>query len=497
MRGHAFLAAWGRIGMEGTVTLPVWMVALGAGLATWALLDRLLFPGVRWILRRRASRTIDELNKRLQLRIRPFKLTRRRVLIDQLLHDPDVLEAIERHAQETGVLCEAALVQAQRYASEIVPSFSAYAYFRVGTRLARRLSRLLYRVRVGATNEDALRAVNPDASVVFVINHRSNMDYVLLTYIAAQSSALSYAVGEWAQVWPLRTLIRSMGAYFIRRNSRDGLYRKILACYVQTATRAGVVQAVFPEGGLSLDGALREPKLGLISYMVAGFDPLGSRDVVFIPVGVNYDRVLEDRLLMGAADRAKDGGRASFRVSGRKLMAFIANSFWLVARGRWYRYGYACVSFGKPLSLRAWLTERRTDLRTLAPDEREAEIGCLGQMLMRQVAATVPALPVSLVASVMRAAADEGLTAFELKGRVHELTQRLERQGAYIHIPRNDREYAVEVGLRMLLLRGLIVCEGGRYRANPEETRLLAYYANAIAAVTSTITADAAPVFSP
>ena len=154
--------------------------------------------------------------------------------------------------------------KAERYAREIVPSFSAYAYFKIGARLARRVSQALYRVRLGYTNDEALKAVPPDRSVVFVINHRSNMDYVLVTYVAATSSALSYAVGEWAQVWGLRGLIRSMGAYFIRRNSRDPLYRKMLARYVDMATKAGVVQAIFPEGGLTRDGALRPPKLGLL-----------------------------------------------------------------------------------------------------------------------------------------------------------------------------------------------------------------------------------------
>ena len=122
-------------------------------------------------------------------------------------------------------------------------------------------------------NDDALAAVDPASSVIFVINHRSNMDYVLVTYVASTSSALSYAVGEWAQVWGLRGLIRSMGAYFISRDSREALYRKVLARYVHMATAAGVTQAIFPEGGLSRDGRLRPPKFGLLSYMVAGFDP--------------------------------------------------------------------------------------------------------------------------------------------------------------------------------------------------------------------------------
>ena len=182
-----------------------------------------------------------------------------------------------------------------------MPSFSAYAYFRVGTRIARGISQMLYRVRIGYRNDDALAAVDPASSVIFVINHRSNMDYVLVTYVAATSSALSYAVGEWAQVWGLRGLIRSMGAYFISRDSREGLYRKVLARYVHMATTAGVTQAIFPEGGLSRDGRLRPPKFGLLSYMVSGFDPLGPRDVVFVPVAVNYDRVLEDRMLTSVA----------------------------------------------------------------------------------------------------------------------------------------------------------------------------------------------------
>ena len=94
----------------------------------------------------------------------------------------------------------------------------------------------------------------------FVMNHRSNMDYVLVAYLAATRTALSYAVGEWARIWPLQTLIRTLGAYFVRRSSGDGLYRLVLARYVQMATAGGVVQAVYPEGGLSRDGRVRPPK---------------------------------------------------------------------------------------------------------------------------------------------------------------------------------------------------------------------------------------------
>jgi glycerol-3-phosphate O-acyltransferase len=368
----------------------------------------------------------------------------------------------------------------KRYAGDIVPSFSAYAYFRIGTRIARSISQMLYRVRIGYRNDEALAAVDPSSSVIFVINHRSNMDYVLVTYVAATSSALSYAVGEWAQVWGLRGLIKSMGAYFINRDSREALYRKVLARYVHMATSAGVTQAIFPEGGLSRDGKLRPPKFGLLSYMVASFDPLGPRDVVFVPVAVNYDRVLEDRMLTSAAS-TEPGKKPVFGFNPATFAGHFFRHIWMAMRGEWYRFGYTCVSFGEPVSLRKHVTDAGIDFRLLSSDARHAETEKLGNKLMQAVGRVVPALPVSLVATAMLKAGDNSLSLLDIKQQVSDLIGELERGGSYVHIPRADRDYAITVGLRMLTLRHLVLEEDGNYRANPTELILLKYYANAIA----------------
>ena len=319
----------------------------------------------------------------------------------------------------------------------------------------------------------------PASSVIFVINHRSNMDYVLVTYVAATSSALSYAVGEWAQVWGLRGLIRSMGAYFISRDSREALYRKVLARYVHMATAAGVTQAIFPEGGLSRDGRLRPPKFGLLSYMVSGFDPLGPRDVVFIPVAVNYDRVLEDRMLTSAAN-TEPGKKPVFGFNAAVFARHFFRHIWMAMRGEWHRFGYTCVSFGEPVSLRKHVADANIDFRLLAPEPRHAEIEKLGNRLMQAVGRVVPALPVSLVSTAMLEAGENPLSLLDIKQRVSGLIGELEGRGAYVHIPRADRDYAIAVGLRMLTLRHLVLEEDGNYRANPQELILLKYYANAI-----------------
>jgi glycerol-3-phosphate O-acyltransferase len=466
--------------MGSQVTLPLWAAFILTLLAVWAVVDRILVPSVRWAVRRRANRAIEELNTRLKLRIQPFKLTKRQVLIDRLVFDPEVLHAADEYAREAGVPREVAMEKVKRYAGEIVPSFSAYAYFRVGTRIARSVSQMLYRVRIGYRNDEALAAVDPSSSVIFVINHRSNMDYVLVTYVAATSSALSYAVGEWAQVWGLRELIKSMGAYFINRDSREALYRKVLARYVHMATSAGVTQAIFPEGGLSRDGRLRPPKFGLLSYMVSGFDPLGPRDVVFVPVAVNYDRVLEDRMLTSAAS-TEPGKKPVFGFNAIVFARHVFHHIWMAIRGEWYRFGYTCVSFGEPVSLRKHVTDAGIDFRLLDPDERHAETEKLGNRLMQAVGRVVPALPVSLVSTAMLEAGDNPLSLLDIKQRVSGLIGELERRGTYVHIPRADRDYAISVGLRMLTLRHLVLEEDGNYRANPKELILLKYYANAIA----------------
>ena len=465
--------------MTETISLPIWIAVVAGALVLWAILDRLLIPSVRWFFRRRVERVIDELNTRLDLRIPAFHRTRRQVLIELLTHDPRMMEAVERRAGETGTPREVLAREVERYAREIVPSFNPWLYFRIGYYLARRTVQFLYRVRMGYSDDRALSEIEPNASVVFVMNHRSNMDYVIVAYFAAQRSALSYAVGEWARIWPLQALIRSLGAYFVRRDSRNPLYRQVLARYVQAATAAGVVQAVYPEGGLSRDGRLRRPKLGLINYMVSGFDPEGERDLVFVPVGINYDRVLEDRTLVREREPKAAAPRSRTYVA-LTLLRFVSHQVGLRLRGRWHRFGYACVNFGRPVSIRDYADRRGIDFRALDPPSRFDAVERLGGELLAAIARVVPVLPVSLVASVFVRHPERPMSELEVKAKAQALIDELEARGAYVHIAHADRDYAVTMGLRMLALRHFIRESDGLYRAHDDEGEMLRYYANSI-----------------
>lgn len=467
--------------MTQTVALPLWLVAALVALAGWAVLVLLLAPGMRWFFRRRINRMIGQINSRLSIELPSFKVTRRQVLIDRLFHDPKVQAAAASHANQSGEPLSAAWQRVDRYAREIVPSFNAYLYFRVGYALARSLARLLYRVRIGYVDEAALASINPKSTLVFVMNHRSNMDYVLVAFLAAERVTLSYAVGEWARIWPLQQLVRAMGAFFVRRNSGDALYRTVLARYVHMATEAGVTQAVFPEGGLTVDGKLRPPKYGLLDYMLKNFDEREGeerRDIVFIPVGLNYDRVLEDRsqLLKLHPERKRPGRVAALKTA----LGFQLHNLWLALQGRWHRFGYACVNFGTPLSMRAWCRERQLHFPQLDDEGRHAAVVKVTERLMADIGSVVPVLPVSLVAGLMVEAPEWAWSEFDLKAAAHARIRELEAGGAHIYIPRQDQDYAFTVGLRMLTLRKLVIETDGMFSAAPDAGEVLAYYANAI-----------------
>ncbi len=465
--------------MTQSIGLPLWLVIMGGALAVWSLLDILILPAFRWFFRRRTKKVLSKISERLDLGLPDFKLTRRREIINRLVYDSRVQEAVDEYSKELGICRGDTLKKIRKYANEIVPSFNALIYFRFGSWVSRTVSQMLYRVRVGFVDEKGFSRVDPKSSVVFIINHRSNIDYILLGYLTISRVALSFAVGEWARVWPLERLLRALGGFFVRRGSGNPLYRRVLERYVQMATEGGVVQAVFPEGKLSKDGRLGRPKIGILDYMLRAFDPEKGRDLVFIPVGINYDRVLEDRSSLLAIDpEAKKKKRADVI---KTASLYVLKTIRLRLRRGWYRYGYAVVNFGLPISMRMYTKEHSLDFIRLNKEERIQKVGMLAQDLLAAVGRIVPVVPVPLIASVFLEDTNRSFSELELKSRVQSLIDDLEGRGAIVYIPRSDRDYAIEVGLRTLILRHIVLEENDLYRTNPEEVKILQYYANSIA----------------
>ncbi|NYI28913.1 1-acyl-sn-glycerol-3-phosphate acyltransferase [Sulfitobacter geojensis] len=445
--------------MTQTVQLPLWLFVLIMLFAAVTALSHFLLPSVRWFFRRRLERAVKRLNTRLKRPIEPFKLARRYDMIQRLIYDPEVTREIVNYAREHKVPENVAFEKARVYAREIVPSFSAFAYFSFAIRLTRLLANFVYRIESSETNNEIFNEIPKDATVVFVMNHRSNMDYVLVTYLAARDSALSYAVGEWARVWPLSWLIKSLGAYFIRRRSRGALYRKVLARYVQMATEGGVNQAFYPEGGLSLTGKLQPPKLGLMSYLVEGFDPEGARDVVFVPVAINYDRVLEDVVLIAAHER----GDRRFGARISVVVGFILRKLWQRMTFQETRFGTAAVAFGPPLSLRA--------------AGSEMEVRELSKELMSRISGVMPVLAVPAVCHVLLGR--DGIGDAALREQAAALFDAVPQGNRSVDA--EGRALEISRGIEGLASRKLIEQRDGNWYIVAGKQPLLNFYANSIA----------------
>jgi glycerol-3-phosphate O-acyltransferase len=153
----------------------------------------------------------------------------------------------------------------------------------------------------------------------------------------------------------------------------------------------------------------------------------------------------------------------------------------LMARNRWHRFGYACVNFGTPIAMKEWVARRGLDFRALEKEERFAALGGLAAELMAAIGAVIPVLPVPLVATVFLARPAERLSELEVKAAALDLMTALADAGALVYLPRQDREYAIAAGLRMLVQRHLVEEADGFYAARPEEAALLGYYASSIA----------------
>jgi glycerol-3-phosphate O-acyltransferase len=434
-----------------------------------------------YLARRRLRRAARRALYRFRTRLARYHLQQRRLVKEAVLADPVVRSAMDAHAREHRIPEPRVQRQVQRYVDEIVPHLNILTYYKVGYNLAKLLVNLLYKVSVDYQDEVALSRIPRDDVVVYLMNHRSNADYVVVAYVLARGTHVSYAVGEWARAWPLEYVFKSFGAYFIRRRFREPLYHAVLERYVQLITRNGVTQGIFPEGGLTRDGRLRPPKLGLLDYLCRTIqDPaFQDRDIWFVPVGLNYDRVLEDRsLIRELIDPSDRPGRVAQFAT---VTAYIAGNTWRLLTGRLRRYGRAAVNFGAPLSLRAWLASAPPGMLGWPRERRLPELQRLAEEMMRRIGAVIPVTPVPLTAAallsfgqtvVQKDALLERLDT--LRDRLREVNGKVVRGGARI-------EEIWDRAWRMLRLRRLVVAEGRSLVILPRGRPLLEYYANSIA----------------
>ncbi|MDQ8154508.1 MAG: 1-acyl-sn-glycerol-3-phosphate acyltransferase [Gemmatimonadota bacterium] len=443
-----------------------------------------MVAGAGWYWRRWVRRTARRAHRRFGARIDRFKLTGKRYITEALLNDPDVAESVRTHAQAHGMSERDVWLRVRTYLDEIVPAFSLLMYYQFGYAVSRALLSMFYKVSVDYVRRERIEALPRESIVIYLINHRSNADYVLASYALAGEVAISYAVGEWARVFPLEYLFKSFGSYFIRRRYREPLYHRVLERYVQLITRNGVTQGIFPEGGLTRDGHLRPAKVGLLDYVLGvAREPGFAERLHVVPVALNYDRVLEDRTLLREL-RASDGGGRSGRLS--QLAEVLHYTGWnagrLVSR-RWKRYGRAAVVIGEPIAVKPWLDELAGDGAPLFERARAERLGAVQQFcdrVMMRIGAIIPVTPVPLACAALQTFEADFVPREKLLLRMAELRDVLVERGARVLRADARVEESWDRAYRMLRMRRVVARAGDGFLILPKGRELVSYYANSI-----------------
>lgn len=478
-------------------------------LARWIVLRR-----IRDSLHRRSRQLTDARGTRIDL----FKFGGKLLVREELLNDLVVTRAMLAAAQ-AGEPPEEVRRRVEQYINEIVPAFSLTAYYQFGMRVARTIIHAVYRPVIDTESVKRVSALPPDATPVFVINHRSNFDYVVVAFALERQVAVSYAVGEWARIFPLDALFRAFGGFFVRRGFPDPLYHTVLRRYLQLITRRGVTQGIFLEGGLTRDGALRPPKVGLLEGLLQlASEPGFTRELYFVPVGINYDRVLEDEsLLAEKRGRDKPPSPVEKLLSALRLIPLVPWRILVnvvrVLTGRLQRAGYVAVAFGEPVRWKDVSASLGVNASLAEDDGHRRDIAKrMGSLLMGHIARTIPATPVTLVARALLEA-EGSVVRGELTARVGRLRATLKARGAPTALGEEfertrtgraeleegrsretaalegdlldveEAEALVDLGLERLKHRGIAHVDGELVTADKSvrSQELLAYYARSLA----------------
>lgn len=436
-------------------------------------------------LRRRVNKSALRSVRERGSHIDRFKLASRRRVRETLLADEEIAKAVAVHAKENELDRDAVWKKVEQYIDEIVPFFNILAYYRFGYFISRSLLHMFYKVSAEQVGQRGASSIPKDAIVVYLMNHRSNADYVLVSYVLTGRVAISYAVGEWARAFPLEHIFKSFGSYFIRRKFREPLYHKVLERYVQLITRNGVTQGIFPEGGLSRDGKLKPAKIGLLDYVIGVARDPGYRNRIYlVPVAINYDRVLEDRSLLRELAVTR-GQRTPPRT---KQFAEVSSYLWwnaarLVIK-RWKRYGRAAVTIGEPVPLEPWLDEQHVDgegLFDLPRHERLAKVQSLCDDMMSRVGAIIPVTPVALACAAIQSLDSDFIKRDVLVGRMSDMRDVLGELNARTIRAEGPIEETFDRAWKMLSMRRMLVETDEGYAVMPRNRSLISYYANSIA----------------
>ncbi len=364
------------------------------------------------ILRRVARLLRTEFRTEREAAIGP-DLSHRRTLIDSVLREPRVHAAMLAEVDAKKTTLEKVESRAASVAREIAADYS-YLVVRVGERL---LGRLWNRIYEGVTvvGTERLQALARDNTLVYVPCHRSHIDYLLLSYVIHRAGLTvpHVAAGANLNLPIVGGLLRRGGAFFLRRSFKDDeLYGEVFAAYVHEVLKRGFPMEYFVEGGRSRTGRMLPPKAGLISMTVQSYLREHSRPLLFVPVYIGYEKLIE-------------GGSYTEELSGaNKRKESVFGLLSTIKSLRNERYGAVGVTFAKPITLGELLEDQGAmDMDVWLSDKglRKRTLTELSRLIAERINRAAHLNPFSAVATTLLATPKHAADAAQLASLVERL----------------------------------------------------------------------------
>jgi glycerol-3-phosphate O-acyltransferase len=362
------------------------------------------------------ERTVRKLSRVLRVHFARIRaavigpdLSHRRLLVDKVLESEPVRQALADQARRDNKPVEDAWRKAHAIAWEIAADYSHPVVRSLSFMLTPFWNRIYDGVQVH--HLDTLKDIAPGHEVVYVPSHRSHIDYLLLSYLLYSHNIVPphIVAGVNLNMPLIGPLLRKGGAFFIRRSIRgSALYSTLLGEYVALLVGEGFSLEYFIEGGRSRTGRLLQPKSGMLAMTVRGFLRQPRRPVVFQPVYIGYEKLMEGKSYL---DELTGGPKQKETV-----WALLRGALGVLRK----RYGRVAVSFGEPILLDDILQQHAPDWRehALGEDERPKWLGeamdDLAQRIQVNINRSADVNPVNLLALTLLSSPKHAMTESDL-----------------------------------------------------------------------------------
>jgi len=355
-------------------------------------------------------------------------------VLQEVLADAGVRRAVDAWASERRISLDRAELDAERRFREIAANMNSTLLALLGAVVGWIFGRMFSSIET--TGLEAVKEHAKRQPLVLVPNHRSYFDFLILSWLFYQNFLVPphIVARENMAFGPFGYLFRRAGAFFMRRSFDDPLYKEVFRGYVSYLVREGFTQEFFIEGGRSRTGKSLAPRFGVLSWDVEGFLQSRRRDLFFVPIGITYERLVEEGSMV---DELEGGEKQAESMLGLVRARRFLRS----------RFGSVHIHFDAPISLAESLGPRRETFARAGDEAIEAEkrrfVESLGYRIVERINWSLVANATAVAASVLLGHPHRGLRRTEFVRRMQwtvdllramrvRLTQALEHdEGAF------------------------------------------------------------------